>query len=59
MLVFFCRYEKAISEYEKCLDVFQVSDPNEGTSSDLSSTLSSAVLNFLVNEVSVPSCTVT
>lgn len=59
LMYVFCRYEKAICEYEKCLDVFQVNNSNEGTSSDLSSTLSSAVLNFLVNEVSVSSCTVT
>ena len=51
LFIFFFRYEKAICEYERCLDAFQVNDSNDGNTSDLNSSLSSAVLNFLVNEV--------
>ena len=51
VFIFFCRYEKAICEYERCLDVFQVNDSSDGNTSDFNSSLSSAVLNFLVNEV--------
>ena len=33
------------------MDVFQVNDSSDGNTSDFNSSLSSAVLNFLVNEV--------
>ena len=60
MLVgFFCRYEKAVCDYERCLDVFQIiNDSNDGNASELSSSLSSAVLNFLVNEVTLSLCVI-
>lgn len=45
------RYEKAICEYERCLQVYQKSHSSEDQTSESSSSLNSSVLEFIINEV--------
>ena len=49
--VYFYRYEKAICEYERCLDAFEKPNSGDGHTVESNTSVNPTLLEFLVNEV--------